>query len=72
MADWETKQEEFTKIILAGDEEAAVSLARTALDEGATPVQFFENCISPSLQDIGKRFETLDYCDDGECDAGGP
>ena len=35
-------------------------LARNSLEEGATPVEFFENCISPSLQDIGKRFETLD------------
>jgi len=60
MNNWESKQSDFTKIILAGDEEAAVTLARTALEEGATPVEFFENCISPALQDIGKRFETLD------------
>ena len=60
MSDWETKQSEFTKNILAGDEEAAITLARTSLGEGTTPVEFFENCISPSLQDIGKRFETLD------------
>ena len=60
MSDWETKQSEFTKNILAGDEEAAITLARNSLGEGTTPVEFFENCISPSLQDIGKRFETLD------------
>ena len=60
MSNWETKQQEFTKNILAGDEAAAIALARASLDEGATPVEFFENCISPSLQDIGKRFETLD------------
>ncbi|MGW8181792.1 MAG: cobalamin B12-binding domain-containing protein [bacterium] len=60
MSNWETKQQEFTKNILAGDEAAAIALARGSLDEGATPVEFFENCISPSLQDIGKRFETLD------------
>jgi 5-methyltetrahydrofolate--homocysteine methyltransferase len=60
MSNSESKQAEFTKIILAGNEEAAVSLARVALEEGSTPVEFFENCISPSLQDIGKRFETLD------------
>ena len=60
MAEWKTKQADFTRNILAGDEEAAVSLARISLEQGATPVEFFENCISPSLQDIGKRFETLD------------
>ena len=37
MSNWESKQSEFTKIILAGDEEAAVSLARTELEGGATP-----------------------------------
>jgi methylmalonyl-CoA mutase cobalamin-binding domain/chain len=60
MSSWENKRSEFTKSLLAGDEGAAVSLARTTLEEGATPVEFFENCISPTLQDIGKRFETLD------------
>ena len=60
MGNWESKQSEFTKLILAGDDKAAVSLARKALEEGTTPVEFFENCISPSLQDIGKRFEKLD------------
>ncbi|MCJ7733223.1 MAG: cobalamin-dependent protein, partial [Anaerolineales bacterium] len=26
----------------------------------ATPTEFFENCIAPTLQEVGKKFETLD------------
>ena len=60
MSNWETKQKDFIQFMLAGDEDAAVNLARESLDGGATPVEFFENCIAPSLQEVGKRFETLD------------
>ena len=60
MSNWEVLQPQFTKYILAGDEDAAVSMARETLDAGATPVEFFENCIAPSLQHVGSRFETLD------------
>ncbi len=60
MSNWETLQKEFIDVMLAGDEDTAVSLAQKSLDGGATPVQFFENCIAPSLQAVGKRFETLE------------
>ena len=60
MSDWKTLQPKFIGMLLAGDEDGAVKLAQDSLDGGATPVEFFENCISPSLQDVGKRFETLD------------
>ena len=60
MSNWETIQTQFIQNLLAGDGDAAVSLARTSLEGGATPVEFFENCISPSLQEVGKRFERLD------------
>ena len=60
MSNWETLQPKFIGYMLAGDEDAAVALARESLDSGATPVEFFENCIAPSLQEVGKRFETLD------------
>ena len=60
MSDWKTLQPKFIEMLLAGDEDGAVKLAQDSLDGGATPVEFFENCISPSLQDVGKRFETLD------------
>jgi methylmalonyl-CoA mutase cobalamin-binding domain/chain len=60
MSNWEQLRTQFIQNILAGNEEAAILLARTSLDEGTTPVEFFENCIAPSLQKVGKRFETLD------------
>jgi 5-methyltetrahydrofolate--homocysteine methyltransferase len=60
MSNWETLQPKFIEYMLAGDEDAAVTMARETLEGGATPVEFFENCIAPSLQEVGKRFETLD------------
>ncbi len=60
MSNWNTLQPKFIEMMLAGEDESAVALAREALDGGATPVEFFENVIAPSLQEVGKRFETLD------------
>ena len=60
MTNWETLQPKFMDYLLAGDEDAAIAAARQSLGDGASPVEFFDNCISPSLQEIGKRFETLD------------
>src|SRR4030042_5609213 len=57
---WETVQPKFTDFLLAGDEISAIALARESLNNGASPVAFFEKCIAPSLQEVGKRFETLD------------
>ncbi|OGN89871.1 MAG: hypothetical protein A2Y88_14615 [Chloroflexi bacterium RBG_13_48_10] len=57
---WETVQPKFTDFLLAGDEISAIALARESLSNGASPVEFFEKCIAPSLQEVGKRFETLD------------
>lgn len=60
MSKWETVQQKFIGFMLAGDEDAAIGLARETLDSGSSPVEFFEKCIAPSLQEVGKRFETLD------------
>ena len=60
MSDWGTLQPKFIDYMLTGDNDAAIALARTALEGGATPVEFFENCIAPSLKEVGKRFERLD------------
>jgi 5-methyltetrahydrofolate--homocysteine methyltransferase len=60
MSNWEILQPKFTEYALAGEEDAAIAMARESLDGGASPVEFFENCIAPSLQEVGKRFETLD------------
>jgi len=60
MSDWGTIQPQFIDLILAGDDEGAIKMAKDSLAGGATPVEFFENCIAPSLKEVGKRFETLD------------
>ena len=60
MSDWGTIQPQFIDLMLAGDDDGAIKMAKDSLAGGATPVEFFENCIAPSLQEVGKRFETLD------------
>lgn len=60
MSYWDTAQPKFIGFLLEGDEDSAIALARASLNAGASPVEFFENCIAPSLKEVGKRFETLD------------
>jgi 5-methyltetrahydrofolate--homocysteine methyltransferase len=60
MSSWETIQSKFIDILLAGDESSAVDLVRESLAGGTSPMEFFENCIAPSLKEVGRRFETLD------------
>jgi methylmalonyl-CoA mutase cobalamin-binding domain/chain len=60
MADWNQLQNELLEALLNEDEDAALSLARQALAEGATPTEFFTDCITPALVEIGNRFESLD------------
>lgn len=60
MSDLEQVQNEFLKILLAGDTDKAISVSRDTLAGGTTPTEFFEKCISPSLGIIGKKFETLE------------
>ena len=58
--DWVTVQKEFLDGLLQGDKEAAIKLAKNTLDTGCEPLEFFEKCVAPSLEEVGKRFETLD------------
>ena len=60
MSSWETIQSKFIDILLAGDESSAIDLVRESLAGGTSPVEFFDNCIAPSLKEVGRRFETLD------------
>jgi len=60
MSNLEKIQKDFLDILLAGDTDKAVALAKETLDSGTAPTEFFEACIAPSLAEIGKRFETLD------------
>lgn len=60
MSDLSTIQKDFLTTLLDGDAEKAVSIAKGTLDQGTGPTEFFQKCISPSLEEIGKRFETLE------------
>ena len=57
--DWTVIRDHFLSILLAGESDQACSLARSALSEGIDPIEFFERCITPTLEEIGKRFENL-------------
>lgn len=58
--DWEASKTNLLDYLLSGESEKAVTLAKDALSQEITPVEFFEKCISPVLQEVGNRFETLD------------
>jgi methylmalonyl-CoA mutase cobalamin-binding domain/chain len=60
MSNWDKAKREFIQFVLDGDDVVAVEMARETLAGGATPVEFFENCIAPSLDEIGKLFENLE------------
>jgi methylmalonyl-CoA mutase cobalamin-binding domain/chain len=60
MSNLDAVQKEFLETLLDGDTEKAVRLAKDALDKGVGPTEFFQKCISPSLEEIGKKFEVLD------------
>lgn len=56
----DTNKTSFLEYLLAGDMDEAIDLARNILDQGVTPVNFFEGVIAPALEDIGEKFENLD------------
>ncbi len=60
MSDWNELRSEFLEYLLDGETDQAILTARETLDKGAQPMEFFEECISPTLREIGQRFETLD------------
>jgi trimethylamine corrinoid protein len=53
-------QKDLLNLMLDGDENKAIAISREALDQGISPREFFEKCIAPSLEEVGKRFETLE------------
>lgn len=60
MIDWKELQSKLQEILLNGDKEQGVALARATLLQGVTPVDFFEKCMAPTLANIGKMFEILE------------
>lgn len=57
---WNEVNEAFIASLLDEDDEVAIKIARETLDKGASPEQFFESCVTPSLVEIGARFESLE------------
>ncbi len=58
--DWEKLQAELLDCLLTNKTDEAFALARKVLNQGASPTDFFDNCVTSVLFEVGKRFETLD------------
>ena len=58
--EWKQIEESFLEALLEGEGDQSVEIASNTLKQGATPVEFFENAIAPSLARIGGLFEELD------------
>lgn len=58
--DWTTLTTPFLEYLLTENAKEAKKIAQVALDNDSTPVEFIDNCITPALTEIGKRFETLE------------
>ena len=43
--------------IVAGKAAPALELAKTAIDEGAEPGFLIEHCMTPAMEEVGRRFE---------------
>ncbi len=57
---WEVLQEKFLQTLLSENHDEAMYITRQVLSDGVTALEFFEQCITPSLENIGTRFENLD------------
>jgi 5-methyltetrahydrofolate--homocysteine methyltransferase len=49
------------KAVIEGDVSAAVSAARSALDEGVAPSELIGQGVSPAMAEVGKLFEDGEY-----------
>jgi len=50
----------FTASLLGDDPEAPVKLAQETLDDGLTPLAFFNEVFTPAMGDVGSKFGRLD------------
>ena len=53
-------RETLRNAITAGDKVRGVALAQTALDEGVSPLEFFQAVVEPVLDEIGDQFARLE------------
>jgi 5-methyltetrahydrofolate--homocysteine methyltransferase len=58
--DWKALQDEFVRMLIDGVAEPAIDKTRQLLAEGISPLDFFQQCITPAMVEIGNQFETLD------------
>lgn len=57
---WNEIKEQFLEALLNGDKNLAVKIAKEIFKQEVAPVTFFEECITPTLVEVGDRFERLD------------
>jgi methanogenic corrinoid protein MtbC1 len=57
---WEAIRAEYLDLLLDGVPEPAIERTRQLLATGVTPLDFFQQVITPVLAEIGRRFEELE------------
>jgi len=53
-------QNDFLQALLASNQVEAFQITRRVLSDNVSMIEFFDRCITPSLEEIGARFENLD------------
>ena len=57
---WQALRDEYIVLLLDGSAASAIERTRTLLAEGVTPLEFFQQIITPALAEVGRRFEELE------------
>jgi methanogenic corrinoid protein MtbC1 len=57
---WRALQDEYIGLLLDENSAAAIERTRRLLVGGVTPLEFFQQIITPALAEVGRRFEELE------------
>jgi trimethylamine corrinoid protein len=57
---WQAFQRDLLASLLGPDEDQALRLTRGALAGGVTPEAYLSSCITPVMEEVGRRFEELE------------
>jgi len=57
---WQALQDEYIGLLLDENAASAIERTRQLLAEGVTPLEFFQQIITPALTEVGRRFEELE------------
>jgi corrinoid protein of di/trimethylamine methyltransferase len=60
MSAFDPIKEPMAQAIRDGDQGASVQMARQALEAGVAPIEIFNQCIIPTLREVGDRFGRLE------------